>query len=97
MCSTAAQPRSIAVGADSTVFVAEIGVVEAIRSNQKVAELRPAFAPSAVASTGNIVAVGGEVCSGKTVFLLPVVNAIDRIRKCICMNGMERRSKISPH
>ena len=38
-CQTAAQPKSVAVAEDSTVFVVEIGVVEAIRSNQKVLDV----------------------------------------------------------
>lgn len=59
--STASQPKDIAVAADSTVFVAEINGVEAIRSNQRVFELQTKFAPSAVAASGSVVAVGGEV------------------------------------
>jgi len=59
-CSTSAQPKSVAVAADSTVFVAEANGVEAIRSNQKVFELKPKFTPSAVAASGSVVAVGGE-------------------------------------
>ena len=62
-CQTAAQPKSVAVAEDSTVFVVEIGVVEAIRSNQKVHELKPKYTPSAVAAHGSTVAVGAEVCS----------------------------------
>ncbi|KAJ3552698.1 hypothetical protein NM688_g4017 [Phlebia brevispora] len=54
--STASQPRSIAIAADSTVFVAEINGVEAIRSNQRVFELQPKFTPSAVAASGSVVA-----------------------------------------
>ncbi|KAJ7634661.1 WD40-repeat-containing domain protein [Roridomyces roridus] len=60
--ATAAQPKSIAVAGDGTVFVAEAGGVEAIRDNQKVAHLATKYTPSAVgaAKGGNIVAVGGE-------------------------------------
>ncbi|KAF8893170.1 WD40-repeat-containing domain protein [Gymnopilus junonius] len=49
--STSTQPKSIAVADDSTVFVAEIGVVEAFRSNQKVFEQKPSYQPSAVAAS----------------------------------------------
>ncbi|KAJ3475494.1 hypothetical protein NLI96_g11802 [Meripilus lineatus] len=59
-CPTASQPKSIAVAKDQTVFVAEANAVEAIRSNQKVHELKPSFSPSSVAASGSIVAVGGE-------------------------------------
>ena len=58
---TAAQPKSLAVAGDSTLFVAEIDLVEAVRSNQKVYELKPSFSPTAVAATGTTVAIGGEV------------------------------------
>ncbi|EKM58056.1 uncharacterized protein PHACADRAFT_252038 [Phanerochaete carnosa HHB-10118-sp] len=57
---TASQPKSVAVAADSTLFVVEIGVVEAIRSNQKVHELKPKYVPSAVAAYGSAVAIGSE-------------------------------------
>ncbi|CCL99609.1 uncharacterized protein FIBRA_01627 [Fibroporia radiculosa] len=60
ICSTASQPKAVAVAGDSTVFIAEVNEVEAIRFNQKVSELKPKFSPSAVAATGSIVAVGGE-------------------------------------
>lgn len=59
-CPTSSQPKAVAVASDSTVFVAETDVVEAIRSNQKVFELKPKFAPSVVAAIGSTVAVGGE-------------------------------------
>ncbi|KII87874.1 hypothetical protein PLICRDRAFT_42397 [Plicaturopsis crispa FD-325 SS-3] len=58
--SAKSQPKSIAVSADETVFVAEAASVEAVRSNQSVFELRPKFSPSSVAATGSLVAVGGE-------------------------------------
>lgn len=60
-CPTATQPKSVAVAGDSTLFVVEIDLVEAIRSNQKVHELKPSFSPSAVAAIGTTVAIGGEV------------------------------------
>ncbi len=59
--STASQPKGIAVAEDSSVFVAEVNIVELIRSNQKVFEITPKSAPTAVAATGKLVAVGGEV------------------------------------
>lgn len=59
--STAAQPKAIAAAADGTVFVVEVGGVEAIRNNQKVAHLATKFSPSAVGASGTLVAVGGEV------------------------------------
>jgi hypothetical protein len=59
--STASQPKSIAVAGDSTVFIVEIGKIEAFRSNQRVLEQKPSFEPSAVAASGSLVAIG-EVC-----------------------------------
>lgn len=59
--ATAAQPKALAVAADATVFVAEAGGVEAVRANQRVFELKPKFSPSAVAASGSVVAIGGEV------------------------------------
>ncbi|PPR06738.1 hypothetical protein CVT24_013047 [Panaeolus cyanescens] len=56
----AAQPKSVAVAGDSTVFIAEIGKVEAFRSNQRVLEHKPSFEPSAIAATGSLVAIGQE-------------------------------------
>ncbi|KAF8921185.1 WD40 repeat-like protein [Mucidula mucida] len=58
--ATASQPKSLAVAEDTSVFVAELNNVEVIRSNQKVFDITPKFAPSAVAVTGSLVAVGGE-------------------------------------
>lgn len=59
--STTSQPKSIAVSADSTVFVAEISSVEVIRSNQRVFELQTKYAPASISASGDLVAVGGEV------------------------------------
>ncbi|KZT03823.1 WD40 repeat-like protein [Laetiporus sulphureus 93-53] len=59
-CSTASQPKDIAVAGASTVFVAEANVIEAIRSNQKVSELKSSFTPSAIAAAKSVVAIGGE-------------------------------------
>ncbi|KAK0192588.1 quinon protein alcohol dehydrogenase-like superfamily [Armillaria mellea] len=59
--STTSQPKGIAVAEDSSVFVADVNTVEVIRSNQKVFEITPKSAPTAVAATaGKLVAVGGE-------------------------------------
>ena len=57
---TAAQPKSIAVAADGTVFVSEIEHIEAFRSNQKVFDQKPKFAPSSIAASGSTIAIGGE-------------------------------------
>ncbi|KAF9458991.1 WD40-repeat-containing domain protein [Collybia nuda] len=57
---TSFQPRSLAVAADSTVFVAEINTIEAFRSNQRVLQETPKYAPSSVAASQSIVAIGGE-------------------------------------
>ena len=59
--STAAQPRSVAVTEDGTVFVAEVGNVEAFRANQRVLHEVPKYQPSAMAGSRNFVAIGGEV------------------------------------
>ncbi|KAI0676451.1 WD40 repeat-like protein [Trametes maxima] len=58
--TTASQPKSVAVAADSTAFVLETQNIEAVRSNQKVFDLALKYTPSAIAATGSIVAVGGE-------------------------------------
>ncbi|TRM63711.1 WD40-repeat-containing domain protein [Schizophyllum amplum] len=58
--ATTTQPKGVAIATDGTVFVAEIGGVEAVRSNQRVAEVKTKYAPSAVAATGSVVAVGAE-------------------------------------
>ncbi|KAF9477791.1 WD40 repeat-like protein [Pholiota conissans] len=57
---TAAQPKDVAVASDGTVFIAEIGVVEAFRSTQKVFDQKPSYSPSAVAASGSLIAIGGE-------------------------------------
>lgn len=59
--STASQPKSVAVAEDTSVFVAEMNNIEVVRSNQKVFDVKPKFTPSAVAVSGSLVAVGGEV------------------------------------
>lgn len=59
--STATQPKAVAISGDSTVFVLETSSVEAVRSNQKVFDLALKYTPSAIAASGNSVAIGGEV------------------------------------
>lgn len=59
--STKSQPKSIAVGGDGSVFLAEINGLEVVRDNQKTFELSTSFTPSAVHAHGSLVAVGGEV------------------------------------
>lgn len=61
---TASQPKSIATASDGTVFVSEVDVVEAFRSNQKVTEIKPKANPTAVAASGSAVAIGAEVSPG---------------------------------
>lgn len=51
----------MSVASDSTLFIVEIGVVEAVRSNQKVHELKPKYTPSVVAAHGSTIAIGSEV------------------------------------
>ncbi|KAL1742536.1 WD40-repeat-containing domain protein [Schizophyllum fasciatum] len=58
--ATRAQPRGVAAAGDGTVFVAEGDGVEAVRANQKVAEVKTTYAPSAVAAVGSVVAVGAD-------------------------------------
>ncbi|KAH8113894.1 WD40 repeat-like protein [Phellopilus nigrolimitatus] len=41
-------------------FVSEIGTIEAFRSNQRVAELSVGYQPNGIATTGKVVAVGGD-------------------------------------
>jgi WD repeat-containing protein 1 (actin-interacting protein 1) len=63
---TEGQPKSLAIAADTTIFLAEPDRVEAIRANQKVFELKTGgrYVPSTVAAIGSVVAIGGEVRSG---------------------------------
>ncbi|TFK49120.1 WD40 repeat-like protein [Heliocybe sulcata] len=58
--SLGSQPRSVAAASDGTVFVAEVNAIEAIRSNQKVADVSVGYAPSSVAAHQTRVAIGGE-------------------------------------
>jgi len=59
--STKSQPKSIAVGEDGSVFLAEINGLEVVRDNQKTFELPTSFTPSAIDVHGSLVVVGGEV------------------------------------
>ena len=59
--STKSQPKSIAVGEDGSVFLAEINGLEVVRDNQKTFELSTSFTPSAIDVRGSLVVVGGEV------------------------------------
>ena len=62
--STKSQPKSIAVGGDGSVFLAEINGLEVVRDNQKTFEFPTSFTPSAIDVYGSLVAIGGEVsCS----------------------------------
>ncbi|TCD64690.1 WD40 repeat-like protein [Steccherinum ochraceum] len=58
--TTASQPKSLAIAKDNTVFLAEVNGVEAVRSNQKLHDLKTSYTPSSVAATSTLVAVGGE-------------------------------------
>jgi len=57
--STGSQPKGLATASDNTVFVVGIDAVEAVRNNQKVAELRPGTSsPTAIAAKDSLVAIG---------------------------------------
>lgn len=43
------------------MFLVEPDRVEAVRSNQKVHELKTKYVPTAVGASGSVVAIGGEV------------------------------------
>lgn len=58
---TSAQPKSIAVAGDATVFVVEIDTIEAFRSNQKVFQQNPSYQPTAVGAKDDLIVIGGEV------------------------------------
>lgn len=63
---TGSQPKALAAASDNTVFVAGVEAVEAVRNNQKVAELRPGASATAIAAAGSLIAVGFGV-GGKSV------------------------------
>ncbi len=59
---TGSQPKALAATGDNTVFVVGVDNVEAIRNNQKVAELRAgasnANSATAIAAAGSLIAIG---------------------------------------
>lgn len=71
VCETSSQPKALALAEDSTLFVAEVNGVDAIRSNQKLFELKTKYGPNSVAVSKSLVAVGGDVCSHT---LVPISN-----------------------
>ncbi|KAI5117164.1 hypothetical protein M0805_001022 [Coniferiporia weirii] len=54
------QPKGLAFSSEGTTFVSEIGAIEAFRSNQRVAHLSVSYQPDGIATTGKVVAVGGD-------------------------------------
>ena len=46
---------------EGTAFISETNCIEAFRSNQRVAKLDVKYNPGGIASTGKVVAVGGDV------------------------------------
>jgi len=57
--STGSQPKGLATTSDNTVFILGIDAVEAVRNNQKVAELRPGTSsPTAITAKDSLVAIG---------------------------------------
>lgn len=65
--TTGSQPKALAATSDNTFFVVGVEAVEAVRNNQKVAELRTGGAASsasggasatAIAATGSLIAIG---------------------------------------
>ena len=56
------------------MFVVEIGIIEAFRSNQKVFEQKTAYQPTVVTALGSLVAIGGEVLGN--CFLLLNMNVV---------------------
>lgn len=67
---TGSQPKALAATSDNTVFVVGVDSVEAVRNNQKVAELRSGGGASsassgasatAIAAAGSLIAIGSGV------------------------------------
>jgi hypothetical protein len=61
--TTGSQPKALAATSDNTVFVVGVDdTVEAVRNNQKVAELRRAggagASATAIAAAGSLIAIG---------------------------------------
>ena len=68
--NTGSQPKALAATNDNTVFVVGVDTVEAVRNNQKVAELRSGGGASsassgasatAIAAAGSLIAIGSGV------------------------------------
>lgn len=73
------------------MFLVEPDRVEAVRSNQKVHELKTKYVPTAVGASGSVVAIGGEVSTFTSVWSFHSPSVVcNRTRRCICMTGMER-------
>lgn len=96
-----AQPRGLALGSEGTAFVSEINAIEAFRQNQRVAHLELSYEADGIATTGEIVAVGGNVSiflllrfsltireNGVATSNLTVFDFI-RITRSICMHGTD--------
>lgn len=78
--SLSSQPKSLAVGDDASVFVAEIkNSIEVIRSNQKIFDLPTKYTPSAIAVKGSLVAIGGEVSLMNLICILGSVFCVTRV------------------
>lgn len=58
---TGSQPKALAATSDNTVFVVGVDTVEAVRNNQKVAELRSRGGASASASSATAIAAAGSL------------------------------------
>ncbi|THH06015.1 hypothetical protein EW145_g4377 [Phellinidium pouzarii] len=54
------QPKVLASSSEGTAFISEINAIEAFRSNQRVAQLSVGYQPNGIATTGKVVAVGGD-------------------------------------
>jgi hypothetical protein len=61
--STSSQPKAVATTDDNAIVVAELNMIEVIKSNTKVFELSPKYNSTSVATAKSVVAVGGDVCT----------------------------------
>lgn len=66
LCSAAtakldSQPKALALSEEGTAFVAEGKTVEAIRNNQTVVRVSVKYEANGIATTGKVVAIGGDV------------------------------------
>ncbi|KAJ3808953.1 WD40-repeat-containing domain protein [Lentinula aff. lateritia] len=76
--SLSSQPKSLAVGDDVSVFVAEIkNCIEVIRSNQKIFDLSTKYTPSAITVKGSLVAIGGESITSLSVIMITLITCQD--------------------